>query len=164
MRNYNESPGEKVKMEVRIVQLNSQPALSISVTCTFAELGNKFGEIYSEIGAYIKSNSIKAAGYPFGIYHSFSPEKIELEAGIPVEAGAAGEGRIKTMQTYGGKAANGTFTGHYDKLKEAWQLFAKLVDDEKHELNGPCFEMYVTDPEEEPDSSKWITELYTPVK
>lgn len=150
-------------MEVKIVQLNSQAALSITDTCAFDELGAKFGEIYSEIGAYIKSNSIKAAGYPFGIYHSFSPEKIELEAGIPVEAGAAGEGRIKTMQTYSGKAAHTTFMGHYDKLSEAWKLFAKLVD-EKYELNGPCFEVYVTDPEEEPDSSKWITELYTPVK
>lgn len=151
-------------MEVKIVHLKSQTALTITDSCSFTELGNKFGEIYSEIGAYIKANSIKVSGYPFGIYHSVSPEKIELEAGFPVDGNPQGAGRIKSMHTYDGKAANTTFSGHYDKLKDAWQLFAELVDGKELILNGPCFEVYVTDTEEEPDSSKWITELYTPVK
>ncbi|NOS86822.1 MAG: GyrI-like domain-containing protein [Ignavibacteria bacterium] len=151
-------------MEYKIVTLESHSALAIRDTCTFAELGDKFGEIYSEIGAYLKANSLKAAGYPFGIYHSFSPEKVDLEAGIPVEGNSSGSGRIYTMQSYSGKAANTTFTGPYEKLSEAWVEFARLVDADNHKLAGPCFEVYVTDPEDEPDSSKWITELYTPIE
>lgn len=100
-------------MKYKIVELESHNALAIRDTCTFAELGAKFDEIYSEIGAYIKANSFKASGYPFGIYHSFSPEKVDLEAGIPVGGNPAGNGRIYAMQTYSGKAANTTFTGPY---------------------------------------------------
>ncbi|HWA07044.1 MAG TPA: GyrI-like domain-containing protein [Ignavibacteria bacterium] len=151
-------------MEYKIVTLESQTALAIRDTCTFAELGAKFGEIYSEIGAYLKANSIKPAGYPFGIYHSVSDEKVDLEAGIPVTGEPAGSGRIYTMQTYFGKAANTAFVGPYEQLSKAWKDFAELVDADNHKLAGPCFEVYVTDPEEEPDSSKWITELYTPVE
>lgn len=151
-------------MEYKIVTLESHSALTIRDTCTFAELVDKFGEIYSEIGAYLKANSLKTAGYPFGIYHSFSPEKVDLEAGIAVEGNPAGSGRINATHTYSGKAANTTFTGPYEKLSEAWVEFAKLVDADNHKLAGPCFEVYVTDPEDEPDSSKWITELYTPVE
>jgi effector-binding domain-containing protein len=101
---------------------------------------------------------------PFGIYHSYSPDKVELEAGIPVDGNPAAEGRIKVMNTYSGKAAMTTHIGHYDKLKVAWGEFANVVDSHNYKLAGPCFEVYVTDPGEESDSSKWITELYTPIE
>lgn len=149
-------------MEVKIVELEPKRALAIRETFEASKLGDKFGEIYSEIGAYMQANNIQFAGAPFGIYHAFSPESIDLEAGMPVSDSPEGEGRIHFMNTYGGKAAMTVFMGHYDKLKEAWREFAKLVDAE-YKLAGPCFEVYITDPGEEPDSSKWITELYTPI-
>lgn len=151
-------------MEVKIVNVAPKQALAIRDNCSFAELGNKFAEIYSEIGTYLKENSIQPAGAPFGTYHEFSPEKIDLEAGIPVTGNPQSEGRIYPMNTFGGKAAMTTFTGHYDGLNKAWGEFAKMVDAEGHKLNGPCYEVYITDPGEEPDSSKWITERYTPIK
>lgn len=151
-------------MDIKEVVLDSQKALAIRETCSFAELGNKFGEIYSEIDKFLKGHSIKTAGYPYGRYHSFSPEKIDLEAGIPVEGNIQPEGRIELVDTYSGKAVMTVFSGHYDKLADAWKKFAEVVDGSGYKLAGPCFEVYVTDPAVEPDSSKWITELYTPVQ
>ena len=151
-------------MEIKIVELKSKQALAIRDYCPFASLVDKFGEIYGEIGAYIKKNTIQTSGVPFGIYHSYSPEKVDLEAGIPVSGNPAGEGRIHILNTYGGKAVMTIHSGSYDNLKAAWSEFAKLVDEQKYELAGPCFEVYVNDPADEPDSSKWITELYTPIK
>lgn len=151
-------------MDIKEVVLESKKTLSIRETCSFAELGDKFGEIYSEIGKFRKENALKSAGFPFGIYHSFSPEKIDLEAGIPIEGGTEPEGRINISETYAGKAVMTAFAGPYDKLADAWKRFAEVVDDAGYKLAGPCFEVYITDPEEEPDSSKWITELYTPVQ
>jgi effector-binding domain-containing protein len=150
-------------MDIKEVELDSQPALAIKDVCTPEKLGDKFGEVYGEIDAYLKKNSIQSAGGPFGIYHSFSPEKVDLEAGIPVDGESQGEGRIYRMYTYCGKAVMTVFTGHYDGLKQAWGEFAKAVDAKGYQLNGPCFEVYITDPAEEPDSSKWVTELYTPI-
>ncbi len=151
-------------MEIKIVNVTPQDALAIKDNCTQAELGSKFGELYGEIGKYAADHSIKMNGYPFGIYRAFSAENVELEAGFPVEGAPKGEGRIYLMQTYAGKAAMTTFTGPYEKLNEAWGKFAKLVDDAGHKLAGSCFEVYITDPEVENDSSKWITELYTPIE
>jgi effector-binding domain-containing protein len=151
-------------MTINIVTVESQQALTIRDTCSFAELSAKFDEIYSEIDKYLLANSIKITGCPFGIYHSFSDERVDVEAGIPVAGEPTGEGRIKPMKTYSGKAVNTTFTGHYSKLNEAWGVFAKLVDAEGYKLAGPCFEVYVTDIRIEHDSSKWITELYTPIE
>ena len=151
-------------MEFKIVELKPLQALAIRDVCAARELGNKFGEIYGEIEAFMKKHSVQSAGAPFGIYHAHSPEKFDLEAGIPVKGITAGEGRIHSMYTYGGKAAMTVYRGSNDNLKAAWGEFAKLVDAQNYELNGPCFEVYLTDPADESDSSKWVTELYTPVK
>lgn len=151
-------------MEFEIVNLESKTALSIRDTCTFADLPAKFGEIYGEIANYAKDNSVEFAGVYYGVYHSVSPEKIDLEAGFPVAGEPAGAGRIKSTKTYSGKAAKAVHTGPYENLKAAWGEFAKAVDSKDYKLAGPCFEVYLTDPQEEPDSSKWITELYTPVE
>lgn len=151
-------------MEFEIVNLEPKTALSIRDTCSFAELPQKFGEIYGEISDYAKNNSIAFTGYPYGVYHSVSPEKIDLEAGIPAAGAPAGTGKIISTKTYSGKAAKAVHTGPYENLKAAWGEFAKAVDSKDYKKAGPCFEVYVTDPQEEPDSSKWITELYTPVE
>jgi effector-binding domain-containing protein len=36
--------------------------------------------------------------------------------------------------------------------------------DHAMELNGDPYEVYITDPASEPDETKWVTELYWPVK
>ena len=147
-------------MNIKIVQLEPKQALAIHDNCSAAELGNKF----SEISAYLERNSIQIAGVPFGIYHSYSFNNVDLEAGIPVSGIQNAEGRIMVMHTYSGKAFMTAFTGPYIKLHEAWGEFARLVDPVNHKLAGPCFEAYITDREVETDDRKWITELYTPIE
>jgi len=151
-------------MDIKEVTLETKWALTIRDTCTFAELGDKIRDSFGEIEAFRRKNSIKPAGNFYAMYHSFTIEKVDFQAGVPVEGNIQPEGRINMSETYGGKAVMTVFTGHYDALTEAWKKFADVVDAAGYKLAGPCFEVYVTGPAEEPDSTKWITELYTPVE
>lgn len=151
-------------MEVKIVNVEPIPSIAIRDNCSFAQLGDKIEEIYDEIYGHLKQNKIEFGSGPFSVYHSFSPESIDLEAGVPVKGSVEKHGRMYPMQTYSGKAAMTVYTGHYDGLNKYWSEFAKAVDAENHELNGPCFEVYTIGPDTEPDNSKWITHLYTPIK
>jgi effector-binding domain-containing protein len=150
-------------MDLTIVTLEPRPALAIRETFPARELGDKFGEIYREIGVYMKANSVNMTGPPFGIYHSYSADSVDLEAGYPADSIPPEGSRIHSISTYGGKAAMTEFRGHYDGLSAAWKEFAELVDNAGYKLAGPCFEVYITDPFKEPDTHKWITELYTPI-
>lgn len=151
-------------MDIKEVVLENKWALTIRDTCTFAELSDRFRDNFTEIVVFMKKNSIKPAGHFYGLYHSFSDEKVDFDAGISVEGNIQPEGRINMSETHGGKAVMTVFAGHYDDLNKAWKKFADVVDAAGYKLAGPCFEVYITGPAEEPDSTKWITELYTPVK
>jgi effector-binding domain-containing protein len=40
---------------------------------------------------------------------------------------------------------------------------ARYVQYKKLQEEGPVMEVYITDPTQEPDTSKWITEIYYPI-
>ncbi|MEO8512492.1 MAG: GyrI-like domain-containing protein [Ignavibacteria bacterium] len=150
-------------MKIEIVNVESIQALTIKDSCTAKELSKKYQELYSEIGKVIKEQSLKVSSMPFGIYHSFSLEHVDVEAGIPVEGTPKPEGRVNVINTYSGNAARATFIGPYEKLGDAWDEFFKWMGENGFIPGFPCYEIYVTDPANEADNSKWQTDLYFPL-
>lgn len=150
-------------MEIKIVKVNSKQAVTIRDTCTAAELSKKFGELYGELGPVIKKQGLKSVNGPFGIYHSFSPEKVDVEAGIIVEGNPAPEGRMKVINTYGGKAVCLKYYGPYSKLMDGWNELMAYLKENKLDPCSPCYELYVGDPVETEDHSKLLTEIYCPI-
>jgi hypothetical protein len=67
-------------------------AITIRDHCPASELSKKYDEIYSEFGGIMKKQSLAFASHPFGIYHTFSPEDVDVEAGIPVTGSPKAEG------------------------------------------------------------------------
>ncbi|HEY3250250.1 MAG TPA: GyrI-like domain-containing protein [Ignavibacteria bacterium] len=70
---------------------------------------------------------------------------------------------MNVIQPYGGKAVRLNFYGPYTKLYEGWNAMMEYVKDNIKASSNP-FEVYATDPEKEPDSSKWLTEIYFPIQ
>jgi effector-binding domain-containing protein len=152
------------KFEITINEIEPKIALSIRDTTTAAELGKKFGELYGEIGQFMKQKGLKQSFHLFGIYHGFTPQDVDLEAAVPFTGSTEPEGRIRIMKTYGGKAVCLKYYGPYDKLADGWNEMQSYVKENNLEASAPCFELYVTDPGSEEDSAKWLTEIYFPVK
>ena len=151
-------------MEYTLVNLEPKQAITIRDHCTAPELGKKFTEIYGELSKIIEKHSLKFVEHPFGIYHKYSPEDVDLEAGMFVEGNPKPEGRMNLIETYKGRAIRADFYGPYEKLHEGWNDAMAYAKENNFELFAPCFEIYITDPRSEQDSSKWHTELYLPVK
>lgn len=152
-------------MEISLVDDLSKTAVSIRDHCKPEALSKKYEEIYAELSALLKKQSLfEMADPPFGIYHSFTVEDVDVEAGIPVRGVPEAEGRMKVMNTYGGKSLCGKFYGSYTKLKEGWDEMMAYMKENGFEPSAPPFEVYITDPGAEPDPSKWLTEIHIPVK
>jgi effector-binding domain-containing protein len=150
-------------MEIDIIDVESIKALSIKDSCTALNLSKKYHELYGEIGKVIKEQSLQVSSMPFGIYHSFSPEHVDVEAGIPVSGNPEPSGRVAVIDTYRGRSARAKFIGPYEKLGDAWDEFFKWMTANGYIPGFPCFEIYVTDPASEPDNNKWQTDLYFPL-
>lgn len=103
------------------------------------------------------------------IYHNFdftSPD-CEYTSGIPVKEDykpSSDEFYIGSIPTT--KVVKVTLKGHYQYLGNAWSAAYMYLNHKKLKPNNEVdvFEVYLTDPNKEPDSTKWITEVYLPVK
>ncbi len=123
-------------------------------------LGNSYGQIMDHLGADAANMTMQ----PFAIYHEWNEEAkmAKMEAGIAATSQKPGTDKIKKGTTHGGSALKAIHVGGYNTEPEHMAMY-KYTQDNGIEMVGSPWEVYVTDPGEEPDSTKWVTEVYYPV-
>jgi effector-binding domain-containing protein len=121
------------------------------------------GGVYSEVMGHMAQNGVQPIGPPFAMYLLMNGA-FEVEAGFPVATALPAAGRMETSRLPGGPAAMTTHLGPYETLPEAYQALEKWVDGHGYEKKGPFWETYFTDPNEEPDVTKWRTQVVMPIR
>lgn len=140
-------------------------ALSIKDSCTIDNFSSKFEEIYSSINEYMKKMKVEQAGYPFCVYYNWNPNGvIVFEAGIPINKNVNGKGRIQLSELSGGKTLMVSQFGPYETTGDAHNAIDKYMKDKGLECVGAPWEVYITDPGAEPDTAKWETQIYYPIR
>jgi effector-binding domain-containing protein len=152
-----------------IVTRAAQPYAAIRARVAWAELdglGARFGEVFAWLGA----RGLTPAGAPFFRYNVIDMARVlEVDAGVPVAAAVDGDGHVLSGTLPAGRYATLTHVGHPSELFGVtgslldWAAAQSLTWDmspgEDGERWGGRLETYLTDPGEEPDMSKWVTEL-----
>jgi effector-binding domain-containing protein len=152
-----------------IKQRAAQPYAGISAWVTMAAVGSvahRIPEIFGSLGA----RGVAPAGPPFFRYHVIDMERqLLVEAGVPVASPVEDDGEIRGGTLPAGRFAVMTHTGAPQTLVGAtsalldWAKERRLVWDlsltDAGEKWGCRLESYLTDPAEQPDTSKWQTEL-----
>ena len=95
--------------------------------------------------------------------------ELEIEAGVPLAAAVDGDDHVVAGVLPAGRYATVTHTGHPSELVDVtgalldWAAEQGLTWDispaEDGDRWGARVEFYLTDPREEPDMSKWQTQL-----
>ena len=145
-------------------EIDSQPIVGIRATTTMEEIKEVIGALFGEIMEYFTRNGIAPAGMPFTIYHEMDAERLEMECGIPVASPVEGTERVRPGELPAGKVATVTHMGPYEQLGQTWSALMKWVEEEGLQAAGAPWEVYVTDPGEEPDQSKWRTDIFFPIR
>jgi effector-binding domain-containing protein len=152
-----------------IVTRAAQPYAAVRARVPRAELdglGARFGEVFAWLGA----RGLAPAGAPFFRYNVIDmARELEVDAGVPVAAAVDGDGNVVSGVLPAGRYATLTHVGHPSELYGItgtlldWAAGQGLTWDmspgEEGERWGARLETYLTDPSEEPDMSKWVTEL-----
>lgn len=145
-------------------EIGSQPIVGIRVTAKMTELGQIMGPLFGEVMGHIQQNDQRPAGMPFAIYHGMDGGEVDVECGIPVASPVEAEGRVRPGELPGGTVATVTHIGHYEGLRETWAELTQWMSSQGLSPAAAPWEVYVTDPGAEPDSSKWRTEIFFPVR
>lgn len=140
-------------------------------TCSLADFQKVSKSMLQNMMSFVEKNDIEILGLPFIAYESISSNDKEIifSMCVPVEE--------EILTTDGSEISGGhfdeflavkaTLTGDYSHRKEAWDKVRKyeqknkLVEDS---FNGKFIEVYKISFPKERKPSKWITELYVPVK
>lgn len=156
--------------EPQLVQRAEQPYAAIRVLVTMQELGDVVPPLNDEVFAWLAQQGVQAAGPPFWKYNVIDMERqLEIEAGAPTASAITGDDRVSTGVLPAGTYATLTNTGHPSTLIDATRALLEWGDRQsvrwdrsevgEGEQWGSRLEIYLTDPDEQPDLTQWQTEL-----
>ena len=158
--NHMAEERHKIKYE----EVKPQPLLSISGSADMESMSEVIPNLFMKLGTYMGENKIQPLGSPVTIWKSWSDSISEMTVGFPVNEKVEGKGEIKVIQSYGGKALSIIHKGAYADQHKTWQLLMDNIKKMGLEAAGSPWEVYLTDPQTEKDTSKWLTKMYQPVK
>jgi effector-binding domain-containing protein len=146
-------------LEVKIVDVQSQPAATITLKTTQATIAPDMGQAYGTLHTFIQTTDSQFAGPPFALYQDVSGPEWTVVVGFPVTRPIQGKGDIQPGETPSGKAAMTLHIGPYSKLMDSWNLFAEWIKAQGYKMEALGWESYVDDPDTTPESDL-KTELY----
>lgn len=122
-------------------------------------------KLLNEVEQYVKSDSNVVVLYPIVVYHYWSDTMIDIEAGILIKDSIfTNSSRVKLNHIPKGNVITATHYGAYERMPETYFSINEWMRKNKAEITGAPWEIYKVDPSVEQNPSKWVTEIYFPIK
>jgi effector-binding domain-containing protein len=151
---------------LQLIQLPDKPVVSMIDSCNWADIEMKMGQMFGEIMTLQKSAKFEFAGSPMSLYHKWDETNqfAVFENCVPVDREVVGKGRIQYKILPATRAVMGIHFGAYDQTMYMYSAMDEFIQEFGLEENGGPIEEFITDPMNEPDTAKWQTNIYFPVK
>src|SRR4051794_15050048 len=159
-------------IEPTVEERAAQPYLGITRHVTMDTMVPALPDAGSELAAWLGEHGRTAAGPPFWRYRVIDMSRaLEVEVGFPVAApvATAPDSPVQAGELPAGRYVSVTHVGHPDELEQAtgelldWASAHGLRWDVARHDDGEHWasrlEVYLSDPETEPDMARWRTQL-----
>ena len=149
--------------EVKLVNLEKQPAMVIIDSCKTDEMDSLMAVMYNRLTSYLERRELVSVGPPFAIYYSWNPDGIsKFACGIPIEKMTWGWKDYSVIELPDGEAATVIHWGRYDSEKPYIAL-DNFLKENGLKQGKFIWEVYLNNPETEPDTGMWQKQLYYPI-
>jgi effector-binding domain-containing protein len=151
---------------LHLTQFPAKAVVSVIDSCNWSDIEMKMGQMFGELIALQGKAKFVITGAPLSLYHIWDEVKqfTVFENCLPVDREVAGKGRVQYKVLPETRAVMGTHYGAYDQTMYLYVAMDEFMKDFGLEQSGGPIEEYITDPMTEPDTSKWQTNIYFPVK
>ncbi len=151
---------------LQIVDMQEKAVISVIDSCNWSDIGMKMGVIFTELYTAHAKAKCEITGAPFSLYHKWDEvnQFTVFENCLPIDREIAPKGRIQYKVMPATRAVMGTHFGSYEKTMYMYVALDEYIKDFGLQSTSGPIEEYVTDPMTEPDTTKWQTNIYFPVK
>jgi effector-binding domain-containing protein len=151
--------------DIAVKEIDAQKALIIQADVPMSEIGQKIGEMYGQLFAFLQAQKIAPAGAVFAVYYSWDPNgNTAFAAGVPIAEAVAGKDNIVYKEFPVMKVVSTLFTGAYADIGSVYTDIDNYIKENKLETIGQSWEVYLTDPSVVKDQSQNQTIIYFPIK
>lgn len=150
-------------LEIERREVESQPILFIQRRVARTQLQPLFAQCFPKLYGHCVQSGLAMAGQPIARYVSTGTGLWTIDCAIPLVEPTSNEGEMQSGQLQTGPVAFAVHVGSYEQLPESNAAIEQWIEDNGLQVNGPAWEVYVTDPAEHPDPSDWRTEVYWPI-
>jgi DNA-binding transcriptional MerR regulator len=151
---------------IEVADVPAQRLASTRLTIPPSDVSIAIPRGIAETMAYLQRHGGQPIGPPVVLYQEGMPDDdaMTIEVGWPVAAALPAEGAFGPGSIGGTTVARTTHIGPYTGLQGAFAALVEWVQAHGHELHGPPWESYVTNPAEEPDPAKYRTDIAWPIR
>lgn len=150
------------------VNVPSEAFIGVRTQAPMDDIAPSMKECFGKLKTLSQESDIKFEK-TLSLYHDFDFTKpnCDYTAGIianPVDLDSGSGFYNGSLESQ--KAIKITFTGDYKHIGNAWSAAYTYARHKKISIKKKQdpFEFYLTDPEQEPDPNKWVSEVYLPIK
>lgn len=147
--------------------LTARPTAVKRFRLPIAQISEVIGPAFMETASAAGRQGHPPAGPPFARYFMTAPpaegEPVEFEAGFPVAGPITPAGEVEPGELPGGEAIATLHVGPYDAMQPAYAAIAAWMAGHGRAPGGPPWEVYLSDPQAEPDPATWRTEVVQPL-
>ncbi|HHZ65768.1 MAG TPA: hypothetical protein EYN51_09795 [Flavobacteriales bacterium] len=155
----------KPTIDAKLVSIESIPIYSIKDSAVVQDLAAKMNDLYKEIHAYVETVKAEMTSPKLCIWHKWNPEGFSvLECAIPVAETGEGSETVMAAATYSGNAVTTTHLGSYESSEDAYIGLEEYIKANGYTVKGPPWEIYTVGPQDNLDTTEWITQIYFPVE
>jgi effector-binding domain-containing protein len=146
--------------EIIKTELPWRTFVSVEDTVKWKDMQAFYAENLGKVFGAITAAGMEPTGAPSGLYYTWEEDKQQahMAAGVPVAQGAKLKG-FKSIDA-GGNVLHVAYFGAYEGSEAAHRALGAYMEENGLQMAGPVLEEYITDPTQEPDTSKWQTNIY----
>lgn len=165
-----EAPATTGNYEVKTMDFPATTYLGIRQKTTTAEAMKPtfFAERFGKIMDLLTKSKVQPTGPPAGLYYAWEPANntTDVAAAIPSpqNMAVAGGSDLQSILVPASKAIYVDYQGPYENMQAPHDALNAYVKANGLKEAAPVIEQYLTDPETEKDSTKWLTKIIYLIK
>ncbi|MBI4649450.1 MAG: SRPBCC family protein [Bacteroidia bacterium] len=151
------------QFEIKEVAFTPKIFIAKKETVKMTDIPKFFEANFGAIMDILQKSKVQCSGAPCGLYYTWDEQSQSslMAAAVPVQT--KGNITIKGFETIKvdfTKALLIEYTGSFEKSADAYYAMDNYMKEKGIKQLTPIIEEYITDPSQEPDTSKWVTNIY----